>query len=76
VSRYIGLAAPTLPIPAASLPSDVLHARTPWFRTARAIAGDVLLAIGVVLCVPFVILAIVMPIGLAVRLLSWLAGAM
>ena len=42
-------------------------------RTARII-GDLLAALGVVLCIPFVILAIGIPIALFVRILLWIAG--
>jgi uncharacterized membrane protein len=41
---------------------------------AAHIVGDLLLAVGVVLCIPFVILAIGTPIALCVRLLLWIAG--
>jgi hypothetical protein len=41
---------------------------------AASMIGDLLGAVGLVLCVPFVILAIGMPIALGLRLLLWLAG--
>jgi len=43
-------------------------------RRAVVFAGDVLGAVAVVLCIPFVILAIGIPIALCVRLLLWVAG--
>jgi len=42
-------------------------------RSALAI-GDLLAAVGIVLCIPFVILALGMPIALSVRFLLWIAG--
>lgn len=44
------------------------------FRRATAVVGDLLGAAVIVLCVPFVILAIGMPIALCVRLLVWMGG--
>ena len=43
-----------------------------FFRRALIIAGDVLGAVAIVLCIPFAILAIGMPIALCVRLLLWI----
>ena len=43
-------------------------------RRAAAVIGDLFVALGVVLCVPWVILAIGMPIVLCVRLLLWIGG--
>jgi len=43
-------------------------------RRAAMIIGDFLGLIGVVLCVPFVILAIGIPIALCVRFLLWIVG--
>ena len=42
-------------------------------RAARVV-GDLLGAVAIVLCVPFVILAIGIPIALGVRLLLWVGG--
>jgi hypothetical protein len=44
--------------------------------TERAVMviGEAVSAVGVVLCLPFVILAIGIPIALFVRFLLWLAG--
>ena len=42
------------------------------FTTFAGGAGDLLGAVGVVLCVPIVIVAIGIPIVLGVRLLLWL----
>jgi hypothetical protein len=44
------------------------------FRRAAVVVGDVLGAVAIVLCVPFVILAIGIPIALCVRLLLWVGG--
>ena len=41
---------------------------------AAAVVGDLLGAVAIVLCIPFVILAIGMPIALCVRLLLGLGG--
>jgi len=38
------------------------------------VVGDLLTAVAVVLCIPFVILAIGIPIALCVRLLVWSGG--
>jgi hypothetical protein len=43
------------------------------WRAASTI-GDLLAAVGIVLCIPFVILALGMPIALAGRFLLWIAG--
>jgi hypothetical protein len=43
-------------------------------RRAAGVVGDVLGAIGLVLCVPFVLLAVGTPIVLCVRLLLWISG--
>jgi uncharacterized membrane protein len=41
---------------------------------AAVVVGDLLAAVGIVLCIPFVILAIGIPIALCVRLLLWIVG--
>jgi len=41
---------------------------------AAVVIGDLLAAIGIVLCIPFAILAIGIPIALCVRLLLWIGG--
>jgi hypothetical protein len=41
---------------------------------AAAVIGDLLGAVGLALCVPFVILAIGIPIALCLRFLLWLVG--
>lgn len=43
-------------------------------RRAAAGVGDLLGALAIVLCIPFVILAIGIPIVLCVRLLLWIGG--
>ena len=45
----------------------------PLRRTA-AVIGDLFSALGIVLCIPVVILAIGMPIVLGLRLLLWIGG--
>jgi hypothetical protein len=44
------------------------------FRQAAVVVGDVLGAVAIVLCLPFLILAIGIPIALCVRLLLWIGG--
>jgi hypothetical protein len=41
---------------------------------ATVVVGDGLLTAAIVLCIPFVILAIGLPIALGVRLLLWIVG--
>jgi hypothetical protein len=43
-------------------------------RRAALVIGDLLGAVGIVLCIPFVILAIGIPIALCVRFLLWMTG--
>lgn len=43
-------------------------------RRAAVLVGDLMGVVAVVLCVPFVILAIGTPIALCVRLLLWVGG--
>ena len=44
------------------------------FRRAAVVVGDLLGAVALVLCIPFVILAIGIPIALCVRVLLWIGG--
>ena len=41
---------------------------------ATVVAGDLLGGVAIVFSIPFVILAITLPIGLSARLLSWIVG--
>jgi hypothetical protein len=41
---------------------------------AAVVVGDVFAAVGIVLCIPVVILTIGIPIALCVRLLLWVGG--
>ena len=50
--------------PASSVPGP--------FRRAAVVVGDLLGAMVIVFCIPFVILAIGIPIALCVRLLLWM----
>ena len=43
-------------------------------RRAATLAGDLFAAVGIVLCIPFVILALGIPVALGARFLLWLAG--
>jgi hypothetical protein len=43
-------------------------------RRAAVVIGDLFAALGIVLCIPLVILAIGIPIALCVRLLLWIGG--
>ena len=65
-------------LPRAALVATFTEAR-PLFlarplRRAAALVGDLIGAVAVVLCVPFVILAVGTPIALCVRLLLWVGG--
>jgi hypothetical protein len=44
------------------------------FRRGVHIIGDLLAAVGIAFCIPFVILAIGIPFVLCIRLLLWLVG--
>ena len=46
------------------------------FRGAAVLVGDLLGAVAIVLCIPFVILAIGIPIALCLRLLLWIGGVL
>ena len=63
---------------AAPFATAVDHRQRPiviGFRWRAAVAiGDLLAAMAIVLCIPFVILAIGIPIALCLRLLLWLFG--
>jgi hypothetical protein len=43
-------------------------------RRAALLIGELLAAVGVVLCIPFAILAIGIPVALFVRFLLWIVG--
>jgi hypothetical protein len=62
----------------AALPTTFDQARpvavSGLLRRAAAVVGDLLATAAVVLCFPFVILAIGIPIALCVRLLLWIGG--
>ena len=45
-------------------------------RRAAGVGGEFLALVGIVCCIPFVILAIGLPIALAVRLLLWVGGVL
>ena len=64
----------------APVPTPVDHARpliVPGFLwRAAMVIGDLLGAMGIVLCIPFVILAIGMPLVLCVRFLLWIAAVL
>ena len=44
------------------------------FRRALGLAGDLICAVAVILCIPFVILAIATPVAVGVGLLLWITG--
>jgi len=66
------------PITKTPFATAVDHAWAPIAHTflgrVAVAMGDLLAAVGVVLCVPIVILAIGIPIALCVRVLLWIAG--
>ena len=43
-------------------------------RRAAEGGGDLLLLLGIVFCIPFIVLALGLPVALGVRLLLWLGG--
>jgi hypothetical protein len=45
-----------------------------FLRGAALIIGDLLGAVGIALCIPFVILAVGIPVALCVRLVLWITG--
>jgi hypothetical protein len=59
----------------AALATTVDHARPLVVPgPLRRAIGDLFAAVGIVLCIPFVILAIGIPIALFLRFLLWIAG--
>ena len=44
------------------------------FRRAAVVVGDLLGAVAIALCIPFVILAIGIPIALCLRLVLWIGA--
>ena len=67
-----------VPIPRTPFATAVENARPlivpGLLRRVAMVVGDLLAAVGIVLCIPFVILAIGTPIALSVRFLLWIAG--
>ncbi len=57
---------------ATTLDEDSLATVPGPFRRATAFVSELLAAVALVLCLPFVILAIGTPIGLGVRILQWI----
>jgi hypothetical protein len=60
-------------------PATMLNETRPLIVSGRlwratVVVGDLLGAVAIVLCIPFVILAIGIPIVLCVRLLVWIGG--
>jgi hypothetical protein len=64
-------AALTFPTPVDQAPPLIVPG---LLRRAALVIGDLLATVGVVLCIPFVILAIGMPIALLGRFLLWIAA--
>jgi anti-sigma-K factor RskA len=62
----------------AALATTFTQARAPVvsgpFWRAAVVVGDLVGAVAIVLCIPFVILAIGIPMALCVRLLLWIGG--
>ena len=63
--------AATLPSAASYAPPRVVPGA---LRRVTSVIGDLLGLMGIVLCVPFVILAIGIPIALCIRFLLWIVG--
>jgi len=64
----------TRTVPAARFDQSHALAVPGLFRRAALVAGDVFGALAIVLGIPFVILAIGIPIAVCVRVLLWMAG--
>ena len=67
------------PLPATLTLATAVERATPvivpgFFGRAAVVASDILTAAGVVLCIPFVILAVGIPVALSMRFLLWIAG--
>jgi hypothetical protein len=74
MSRVSAQVARAVPLPPTPSRTGVRQEPTLRTRTARGAAEDLLLAIGLTVSIPAVILAIGIPIALVVRLLLWIAG--
>ena len=67
-------------LPLTGTPLKTTRSRAPlleipgFIRRASALVGEALTLVAIVFCVPFVILAIGLPIALLVRLLLWVGG--
>jgi hypothetical protein len=77
VTFYTGRLGPATMVRAA--PATTLNEARPLVVSgplwrATVVVGDLLGAVAIVLCIPFVILAIGIPIVLCVRLLMWIGG--
>jgi hypothetical protein len=60
----------------ASLRHGPRRERSGSLGRAVGVVGEFLALVGIVCCIPFVILAIGLPIALAVRLLLWVGGVL
>lgn len=47
-----------------------------WLRRVAGLGGDLIAAVGIVICIPLAVLAIGIPIALCVRLLLWILGGL
>ena len=75
VSRASAAATIPAPLTFARLGDQSQRRSVPGFLSrAGLVAGDMLAGVGVVLCIPFIILAVAIPIALTLRLLLWIAG--
>ena len=76
-TRSVGLSpeAAVVPAPSARALDHAQPASVPGpLRRAAMVGGDFLGVVGVALSIPFVILAIGVPIALGLRVLLWIAG--
>lgn len=71
-----GAATITSPVPASTLSSGPPLAMPRLLRRVPEVLGDLLALVGIVFCIPFVILAIGTPIALFVRLALWILDAL
>lgn len=54
------------------LQPPAMHGVTSRLRRAVIGTGDVLMLVGIVLCIPFVVLGVAVPVALLVKLVLWL----
>lgn len=66
------LAMPLIVLAAPTLPPQVASS---WLQRAGAVVGNLVVLVGLVFCIPFVLMAIGAPIALLLNLLLWIKAA-